>query len=254
VPPADPNAPPRLVAAGQGDLALSYQPVLHLLAQENIPVVRIGTLIDTPLTTLVVLKDGPIKSLKDLKGKKVGYSISGFEEATLGAMLKTVDLDMKDVSMVNVNFQLVTSLMGHQVDAVLGAYRNFEVNEMKEHKVEPLAFFPEENGVPMYDELILLANKDKLSDPRFPKFLAAVDKATHYLLNHPDECWAMFIKDHPDLNNSLNKTAWSQTLSRFAKRPGSLDTRRYEAFADFLLASGVIKSKPPLATYAVELK
>jgi putative hydroxymethylpyrimidine transport system substrate-binding protein len=32
IPPADPNAPLRLVAAGQADLALSYQPVLHLLA------------------------------------------------------------------------------------------------------------------------------------------------------------------------------------------------------------------------------
>jgi len=30
IPPADPSAPPRLVAAGRADLAVSYQPQLHL--------------------------------------------------------------------------------------------------------------------------------------------------------------------------------------------------------------------------------
>ena len=30
--PADPNDPPKLVAAGQGDIAISYQPQLHIFA------------------------------------------------------------------------------------------------------------------------------------------------------------------------------------------------------------------------------
>ncbi len=34
--PADPNAPPKLVAAGQADYALSYQPTLQMLAAEGL--------------------------------------------------------------------------------------------------------------------------------------------------------------------------------------------------------------------------
>ena len=30
IPPSDPSAPPRLIAAGQGDIAISYQPQLHV--------------------------------------------------------------------------------------------------------------------------------------------------------------------------------------------------------------------------------
>src|SRR5579885_995668 len=72
VEPADPSAPPRLLAAGQGDIAVTYQPNLYLQVKEGLPVQRVGTLIDTPLNSLVVLADGPVKSITDLKGRTVG--------------------------------------------------------------------------------------------------------------------------------------------------------------------------------------
>ncbi|NWM64761.1 ABC transporter substrate-binding protein, partial [Escherichia coli] len=76
IPPADPAAPPRLVAAKQADIAIGYQPNLYLSHDEGLPLVRFGTLVETPLNTVTVLADGPIKSLKDLKGKKVGFSVA----------------------------------------------------------------------------------------------------------------------------------------------------------------------------------
>ena len=71
--PADPNDPPKLVAAGKLDLAISYQPQLHIQVDQGLPVVRVGTLVSVPLNSLVVLKDGPIKSITDLKGKKLVF-------------------------------------------------------------------------------------------------------------------------------------------------------------------------------------
>src|SRR3990172_8195661 len=43
VAPADPSAPPRLVAARQADIAVTYQPDLMLNLQEGLPLTRIGT-------------------------------------------------------------------------------------------------------------------------------------------------------------------------------------------------------------------
>jgi putative hydroxymethylpyrimidine transport system substrate-binding protein len=252
--PADPSTPPKLVAAKQADLALSYQTQLYLLADQGLPVVRVGTLIDTPLNTITAVGNGSIKSLADLKGKKIGVSVSGMEDALVGAMLGTVGLKESDVTIVNVNFQLVSALMSHQVDATIGAYRNFEVNELKEKGVTPTVFYPEEHGVPLYDELIVLANRDSIHDPRLPRFFAAVQQGTIYLLNHPDEIWADFVKEHPDLDNTLNKTAWFQTLPRFAENPMLLDAKRYTDFQAFLLQRGVIKKHLPLADYAVQIQ
>ena len=81
--PADPADPPKLVAAGKADLAVSYQPQLHLQVAEGMPLVRVGTLVATPLNCLLTLEKGPIKSIVDLKGKKVGFSVAGVEEALL---------------------------------------------------------------------------------------------------------------------------------------------------------------------------
>lgn len=254
VAPADPSAPPRLVAAGQADVALHYQPSLDLDVDAGLPLVRFGTLIETPLNTLIALKDGPIKSLADLKGRKIGYSVSGFEDAMLGQFLKTAGLTIDDVELINVNFALSASLLAGQVDAVVGGYRNFELNQMKIEGHEGVAFYPEENGMPAYDELIYVTRKDLVADKRLPQFLAAVEEATIYLTNHPDDAWALFVKAYPDLDDDLNRRAWADTLPRFAKRPAALDAGRYARFSQFMKDAGLIKTVKPVEDYAVELR
>ena len=98
VAPADPSAPPKLVAAGQAEIAISYQPQLHLQIAEGLPLVRVGTLVATPLNCLLALEDGPIKTLADLKGKKVGYSVAGVEEALLTGMLERYGVNSRILS------------------------------------------------------------------------------------------------------------------------------------------------------------
>ena len=67
--PADPNNPPKFVAAGKADIAISYQPQLHVQVAQGLPLVRIGTLVSTPLNSLVVnstsssTASGPMSSI-----------------------------------------------------------------------------------------------------------------------------------------------------------------------------------------------
>jgi putative hydroxymethylpyrimidine transport system substrate-binding protein len=251
--PADPNDPPKLVAAGKADLAVSYQPQLHVQVAEGLPLVRVGTLVATPLNSLVALAAGPIRSIADLKGRKVGYSVGGFEDALLGVMLARHGLSLKDVTLVNVNFALSPAIFSGQVDAVIGAFRNFELNQMAIEGKPGRAFFPEEEGVPPYDELILVARRDRLQDKRLRPFLDAVERAVQFLVNRPDEGWRLFVGAHKDLDDELNRRAWRDTLPRFAHRPAALDRARYERFAQFLKREKLIREVPPLAAYAVEL-
>lgn len=254
VEPADPNDPPKLVAAGQAALALTYQPQIHMQAAAGLPLTRVGTLIATPLNTLLVLDESPIKSIADLKGRTVGFSIGGFEDAMLKAMLAPHGLTLSDITLVNVNFSLSPSLLSGQVDAVIGAYRNFELNQLAIEGRKGRAFYVEEEGVPPYDELVLVAKSDKLDDPRLPKVLRALERGVQFLVNHPDEAWKLFAGHKKGLDDELNRRAWRDTLPRFALRPAALDRGRYERFAKFLLKQGVIKTAPPVETYAVELR
>ncbi|MEK9677608.1 MAG: ABC transporter substrate-binding protein [Rhodospirillaceae bacterium] len=253
VAPADPNDPPKLVAAGKAELAVSYQPQLHVQVAEGLPLIRIGTLVSTPLNSLVVLRDGPIKKITDLKGKKVGFSVGGFEDALLSAMLNKHGLSLKDIELINVNFSLSPSIVAGKVDAVIGAFRNFELNQMDIVNKPGRAFYPEEEGVPPYDELIIVANKAKAAAPANRKFMDALEQGMQYLVNHPNESWGLFIGAHKNLNDELNKRAWRDTLPRFSLRPAALDTKRYARFAEFLLKQRLIKNIRPVSEYAIEL-
>lgn len=251
--PADPNDPPKLAAAGKVNLAVSYQPQLHIHVNAGLPIKRIATLVATPLNSLVVLKDGPVKTLADLKGSKIGYSVGGFEEALLKTLLAKAGLKLDDVTLVNVNFSLSPALLSKQVDAVIGAFRNFELNQMDLAKKPGRAFYPEEEGMPPYDELVLVANRDQLNDPRLGRFMTALEQATLYILNHPDDAWKAFIAQHKDLDDELNRRAWRDTLPRLARRPAALDEARYKRFANFLVKQGVITVALPVSNYAVQL-
>ena len=252
--PSNPNDPPKLVAAGKADIAVSYQHQHQMQVDQGLPLVRIATLIATPLNSLVVLEEGKITSIKDLKRKTIGYSVGGFETALLKVMLENEGLTLNDVKLVNVNFSLSPSLFTGQADAVIGAFRNFELNQMAIEKRPGRAFLVEEYGVPSYDELILVANRKGLVDPKLRKFVDAVEKGVQYLINHPEESWKLFVSHgRESLDDELNRLAWKDTLPRFALRPGALDQNRYNRFAEFLLKEKIVAKAPKLETWAVEL-
>ena len=252
--PADPTMPPKLVAAKKADLAVDYQPQLQMQVAEGLPLVRIATLVNSPLNSLIVLKNSGINKIEDLKGKKVGYSVSGFETVLLDAMLKSANLSEKDVELVNVNFSLSPSLMSKQVDAVIGAFRNFELNQLKLEKEEGKVFLPEDYGVPKYDELIVVANKDTVSQVKYKNFVKSLQEATNYLKENPKESWEAFISYKPkELDNELNRLAWADTLPYLAPNPATFDKKVYEQMALFMKQNKLVDTLPSLDEYAQEI-
>ncbi|MGG7567971.1 ABC transporter substrate-binding protein [Rhodovulum sp. DZ06] len=250
--PADPSDPPKLAAAGRADIAVSYQPQLHLQVHEGLPLKRIGTLVATPLNCLLVLADSGYESPADLKGKKIGYSVAGVEEALLGAVLNPHGFGVEDIELVNVNWSLSPSIMSGQVDAVIGAFRNFELNQMEIEGVEGRCFYLEEEGLPAYDELIYVANVETVDMDAANRFLAATEKATQFIVNHPEESWEIFSGTSPELQDELNAKAWVDTLPRFALRPAALDEGRYVRFEEFLHGAGLVPSVNPVSALAID--
>ena len=250
--PADPADPPKMAAAGRADLAISYQPQLHLQVAEGMPLVRVGTLVATPLNCLLVLQDGPIADIADLKGRKVGFSVAGVEEALLSAMLGQAGLDLGDVELVNVNWSLSPALMSGQVDAVIGAFRNFELNQMEIEGVPGRCFYPEETGVPTYDELIYVANPETMDTGLIRRFLGATQRATQFIVNHPEESWQIFAATSTELQDALNEQAWADTIPHFALRPEALDEGRYARFETFLNEAGLIEGTRPVSALAID--
>lgn len=253
VEPSNPADPPKMVAAGRADLAIGYQPQLSLALDKGLPLLRVGTLVATPLDCLMTRADGPIERIEDLKGKTVGFSVAGVEEAVLDGMLKEHGLSLDDVNLVNVNFSLVPSLLSGQVDAVMGAFRNFELNQMEIEGAQGRCFFPEEHGVPAYDALVYLANGKTLDRAVVARFLRATERATEFIVNHPDESYDIFAGTKAELDNDLNERAWADTIPRFALRPAALDHGRYRRMEAFLARHELISSEKPVSDMAIDV-
>lgn len=253
VAPADPSLPPKLVAAGQADLAISYQPQLHLQLDQGLPLMRVGTVVATPLNCLLVLENGPIKTPADLKGKKIGFSVAGVEEALLATVLRGYGVALDDVELINVNFSLSPAIMSGQVDAVIGAFRNFELNQMDIENEPGRCFYIEEEGVPAYDELIYVAHAETMDKDKLARFMKATQLATQYIINNPKESWETFRATSKDVQNELNRRAWLDTIPRFALRPAAFDAGRYLEFQKFLLDAGLIQEERPISAIAIDV-
>ena len=81
-----------------------------------------------------------------------------------------------------------------------------------------------------------------------------MERATLFMLNHPDEAWDAFRSYRPELGDALNERAWADTLPRFAHSPAALDVGRYRRFAEFLKEQKLIADAPPVESYAVQIR
>lgn len=251
--PADPSDPPKMAAAGKVDLAVSYQPQLYLQHKEGLPVIRVGTLVASPLYCVMVDAEGPIKSLADLKGKKIGFSVPGIEEALLDRMLMTNGVQPSEVEQINVNFALTAALAAGRVDATSGAFRNFELHQMEAVGRKGKCFLPEEHGVPTYEELIYEASATRENYDDVKKFLEATARATDDIMKDPKGTWEQFKTYAAELDDKLNHSAWFDTYPKFATDPITLDTEGYKAFGAYLKEVGMIDNAPAVDAIAKDL-
>lgn len=250
--PSDPNAPPRMAAAGRVDLAVSYQPQLHLSRHDDLSLRRVGTLVSTPLTCLAVLAEGP-QAFGDLRGGKVGFAVAGVQEIMLDAMLAHNGMKPDDVERINIGWSISPALISGQVDGVIGAFRNFELNQMQMEGVEGKCFFPEAEGVPAYDELIYVANPEGMNADAVARFLDATAQAVNFILNDPDRAWETFSATSSELQTELNTLAWADTWPRFATRPAAMDAGRYARFEAFLAEQGATKGGLSVDELAIDV-
>ncbi len=182
--PSDVTAGLKLVATNEFDLSIFYQGDMFFAAQEGLPVIAVGSLVPTPLNSLMSLADSKVQGPEDIKGATIGVAGLPFDDAILTTMTQQQGLEKSDVKSVNVGFDLVPALLTKKADAVIGAYFNIEAVHIEAETGEPATVTKlEDLGVPHYDELIVVANSERLqSDTAYAdavrRFLVALVAAT----------------------------------------------------------------------------
>lgn len=162
--PVDAAASLKEVATGKAEFAVSYEPEVLIARSQGIPVTAVGALVTSPLNAILARTDRGIVRLRDLEGKRVGIAGVPSDRALLDTAVRADGGDPARVKTVTVGFTLGPSLAKGTVDAVIGAYWNVEAVELARKGIDVTTFRLEENGVPDYDELVVVTSDDVARD------------------------------------------------------------------------------------------
>jgi putative hydroxymethylpyrimidine transport system substrate-binding protein len=250
--PSDPSAPIKQVAAGRTDLAISYEPEVLLARERGLPVVAVAALVQRLLTSVIATRKSGVRSVRDLRGKRVGTAGIPYQSAYLKTILRRANVASSSVKETNVGASLLPAMLSGKVDATLGGFWNVEGVELRARKAKPWIAPVDRLGVPDYDELVLVANADKLDDERddLRLFISAVARGAAEARKSPRGATRAVLDANRDLK--AKETAASVRLTIPALFPksgrpwGYLDPVAWRNYGGWMVSNGVLNRLPDI--------
>lgn len=213
--PSNANDAISLVAAGQADIGLYYQQdVIQARANQDIPVKSIGAVVQGPLNIVLSLEEKNITGAEDLVGKTIGYAGTELSEALIRSIMQYVGADYSDVTMIDVGFDLMSSMTTGNVDATIGCLVNHEVPQMEEEGFSVNWFDLDDYGVPTYYEGVFLANDDTVENDSetLKAFLRASAKGFADMKANPEEALQILLANQNEENFPLSETVERKSM------------------------------------------
>jgi putative hydroxymethylpyrimidine transport system substrate-binding protein len=243
--------PLKLLAAGKVDMAISYEPELLLARDQGLKLVSIGALVQRPLTSIIALPGGHVKSVADLAGKQVGTAGIPYQAAELHSALLAAHVNPASVHEVNVGFNLVPAMLAGKVAATLGGFWNYEAIQLQLMHRQPLVIPVDRAGVPSYDELVLVVREDEARNrgQELRAFLQALSEGERAVHANPQAAAALILKANPSLEPKLQLESIRRTLPAavpaHASDPyGWQEPAAWRRFGEWMHGQGLIAHDP----------
>lgn len=262
--PSNANDAISLVAAGQADIGLYYQQdVIQARAQQDVPVKSIGAVVQGPLNIVLSLKEKGITSAGDLVGKTIGYAGTELSEALIRSIMQYVGADYSDVTMIDVGFDLMSSMTTGNVDATIGCLVNHEVPQMEEEEGFSVNWFDlDDYGVPTYYEGIFLASDETIANDSetLQAFLRASAKGFADMKADPEAALATLLANQNAENFPLSETVERKSMGVLIPMMETADAAFlsqsdacWQENIDWMLEQGLIDAAVPLDDVRVNL-
>lgn len=261
--PANPTDPINLAAASKVTMGITYQPdVIIAKTEQDIGVKSVGALVRSPLNHVAFLSESGIETPKDLEDKTVGFSGIPLNEAILQTMMEADGADFSKTKMVDVGFELNSSIVSKKADAAIGVYINHEVPLLKYEGYDPAYIDPTDYGVPSFYELVVVTSDDTWNKEQknIEAFWRAAGKAFDDMERDPDEALEILLKHQDEANFPLIEDVEKESLAVLLpkmKSPGKFgeqDEETWKLTADWMLEAGLINKEADLEGIFVNMK
>jgi NitT/TauT family transport system substrate-binding protein len=164
--------------------------------------------------SVIARADGPVKTIKDLEGRRLLLNPRGASAALFKAVVQTQQLDENKIDRVNTSADVTnaTLLARKRIDAFVG-WETFELPAVKELGVDPLVLPFREAGVNPMNVAIIAGNSTIEDDPDTVKaFVQASLKGWAYAAEHSDEAVASLADEYPQVNAEIAKQQLDEQL------------------------------------------
>jgi NitT/TauT family transport system substrate-binding protein len=194
----------QLVANGRAQLAYADAVAVSQLIAKGAPMKIVSTVYQSNPNAVMALKKTGIKSVADLKGKKVGVPSGSSQTTMLPLLLKSNNLKEADINMIDMPVaSMVPALLQGQVDAVLGSIDSYQIQaEAQGAQLDVYRFA--DYGVPTVSTSIFASNDFIKNNPDvLKKFIAASLKGWAFAIDNPDKAIKDLKQVFPEMNEKL---------------------------------------------------
>jgi NitT/TauT family transport system substrate-binding protein len=219
--------------------------------------VAVYMIYNTPPFTIVVKKDSPIKTPKDLEGKTVGGPANDGALKLFPAFAKVAKIDAGKVNITNMAPNLREQmLLRGQVDAIFG-FTNTVYFSAKLVGIDPekdLRFINYADfGMDLYSNTIVFSRAFVKDNPKaVAGFVKAVNRAINDSLANPEAAMDVVMKREPLLKRDVEKERLLATIKEEMNHPevakiglGDIDPVRLKrAIAMVVDANGLPRTPP----------
>jgi ABC-type nitrate/sulfonate/bicarbonate transport system substrate-binding protein len=189
-------------AVGNGSFmfGMGATPTVIAQAARGLPIACIGQINYDALMGVGVLADSPVKTVKDLEGKKLGASVSSGEYPFLSLYAQRAGFDLSKVQVVQLDSKVRDrSLVEKLVDGV-SAFGTSTIPSLASNGVNVRFLLFRNAGLEFYGQSLTTQPSRVKSDPKLVEaFVAGAMEAIKYAMTNPDEALAVFLKANDEV-------------------------------------------------------
>ena len=247
--PQSPALPITYTANGATDVVVTQEPELVLARDEGLPVVAFGSLVPHPTMAMIWPKGSGIDSLADLKGKTIAYPGVAVQKDLLASLLETADLELADVKLDGVGYDLTQALESGRADAIFGGSETVEGVSLEASGLDPVVTPIAAAGAPGYDELVFVTRPGLLAtDPTLSRrVLKAVSRGVAAVKEDPAAGRRAVAESELEPAALKDMGAGVAATAPLLSGTGYIDPERLSGLVEWMYAQGIIESEVPVS-------
>ena len=196
--------------------------------------------------TLIALESSLIKSVKDFEYKKIMMTQDAIESATVYAMLRSAQIDIKKIAFQKHTFSL-EQLINKEVDLYSG-YATNEPFLLEEMQIPYRCFTPKSEGFDFYSDILFTSQEEIERHPqRVARFQEASLKGWEYAFEHIEESVEVVYRKYNPQHKSkkallfeameLKKLAYVDDIAF-----GTIEETKIKRIADLYRVMGLVST------------